>query len=588
MDQQRVCRLLVIGSQRAPMMKVLSILSQCYHPQFVVPKPNQKLTTTSLPCIDIDSSLVHEDVDSNDVRNNVSKDTQSTSPEFNIELQYIPCIANFGSYHVEENTNNDRSNGQKLNRSIRYLTSMEFYGFDCSMAQSQTLLPFFDTAEIETSTTLDGKDSKDDTLFSYNIIGAIVLGGNGMDETCEKDRTMIMNYIQTMSNQHIVSDNIKWIQASSSYQSMKDEMNAYKKYNVIEKENLTLLRTMGPGKMAHFIYETSYQLIQRRYDEYIQTKQKQNSRYEQPQQPQPQSEPQEKNKLQLSQAASLTESMQIPVLNPLVESSVDNTKATQIAKDPHNSSLHLGQSKDLYTATVNVLKDYYSCRKCRKALFGEDDLQDPPHVPSKHTFSYRKQKHGSVAIALNTTNMTQTHHESSTNHEEDDSNLLGTNSNCQSYFLQQPVDWMTTNHTEGKLNCPHCDTKIGSYHWSGTQCSCGTWIVPAIQIHKSKVDQCYSLPPQEIISDGTRTVTNDNIIGPIHQGLTVAKHSQELINHRFLSIQRIPFIVSPNQTNLPPGTVISPSIQQWKYQQKLRGQHHQLYPTPPSTEMHKA
>jgi len=41
---------------------------------------------------------------------------------------------------------------------------------------------------------------------------------------------------------------------------------------------------------------------------------------------------------------------------------------------------------------------------------------------------------------------------------------------------------------EGKLVCPNCDTRFGSYVWSGDQCSCGFWVVPAIQVPKSKVD----------------------------------------------------------------------------------------------------
>ena len=40
----------------------------------------------------------------------------------------------------------------------------------------------------------------------------------------------------------------------------------------------------------------------------------------------------------------------------------------------------------------------------------------------------------------------------------------------------------------GKLTCPGCSTKFGAFVWSGETCSCGAWVVPAIQVPKSKVD----------------------------------------------------------------------------------------------------
>ena len=42
--------------------------------------------------------------------------------------------------------------------------------------------------------------------------------------------------------------------------------------------------------------------------------------------------------------------------------------------------------------------------------------------------------------------------------------------------------------SEGKLTCPKCNAKLGLFRWHGNQCSCGTWVAPAIQIHLSKVD----------------------------------------------------------------------------------------------------
>lgn len=42
---------------------------------------------------------------------------------------------------------------------------------------------------------------------------------------------------------------------------------------------------------------------------------------------------------------------------------------------------------------------------------------------------------------------------------------------------------------EGDLCCPKCRVRVGSYSWHGMQCACGAWVVPAIQVVKSKVDE---------------------------------------------------------------------------------------------------
>ncbi|KAG9454873.1 hypothetical protein H6P81_007777 [Aristolochia fimbriata] len=61
---------------------------------------------------------------------------------------------------------------------------------------------------------------------------------------------------------------------------------------------------------------------------------------------------------------------------------------------------------------------------------------------------------------------------------------------CSSIFIE-PLKWMTEveeGALEGKLSCANCDARLGNFNWSGIQCSCGSWITPAFQIHKSRVD----------------------------------------------------------------------------------------------------
>ena len=102
----------------------------------------------------------------------------------------------------------------------------------------------------------------------------------------------------------------------------------------------------------------------------------------------------------------------------------------------------------------------FACRMCRTVLFGEDDLATD-HVQNLHSFRY-------------------------TNFNQKRSAM-----ECQSIFCQDSVlKWLSPSgqDIEGKLACTKCAAKIGHWKWAGAQCSCGTWVTPAIQIPASKVD----------------------------------------------------------------------------------------------------
>ena len=42
---------------------------------------------------------------------------------------------------------------------------------------------------------------------------------------------------------------------------------------------------------------------------------------------------------------------------------------------------------------------------------------------------------------------------------------------------------------EGRLDCPKCCAKVGSYAWYGLRCSCGAWVVPGISIARGRADE---------------------------------------------------------------------------------------------------
>jgi dual specificity phosphatase 12 len=51
---------------------------------------------------------------------------------------------------------------------------------------------------------------------------------------------------------------------------------------------------------------------------------------------------------------------------------------------------------------------------------------------------------------------------------------------CTSLFMHDKLEWMgELADVEGKLVCPRCAYRVGSYHWSGAQCSCGCQAPPS-------------------------------------------------------------------------------------------------------------
>lgn len=67
---------------------------------------------------------------------------------------------------------------------------------------------------------------------------------------------------------------------------------------------------------------------------------------------------------------------------------------------------------------------------------------------------------------------------------------------CGRSLFVDPLVWMKgkIHEVQGKLHCPKCDTKIGSYVWYGEKCPCGAWVAPAFHVDNGKVDKIPSQP----------------------------------------------------------------------------------------------
>ncbi|NXJ79979.1 DUS12 phosphatase, partial [Trogon melanurus] len=98
----------------------------------------------------------------------------------------------------------------------------------------------------------------------------------------------------------------------------------------------------------------------------------------------------------------------------------------------------------------------YRCRKCRRALFRSSSVLSHTEGSGPTAFAHKK--------------------------ITDSARLWGDErEKCTSYFTEP-------------LLCPKCTSKLGSFSWRGEQCSCGRWVTPAFQIHKSRVDEVRTLP----------------------------------------------------------------------------------------------
>ncbi|XP_047947899.1 dual specificity protein phosphatase 12-like [Salvia hispanica] len=107
----------------------------------------------------------------------------------------------------------------------------------------------------------------------------------------------------------------------------------------------------------------------------------------------------------------------------------------------------------------------FRCKKCRRVIALQENILD--HVPGEgeSCFDWHKRRGGNPF-------------------------RRPSDEECSSIFVE-PLRWMKTveeGGLEGKLTCAHCEARLGYFNWSGIQCSCGSWITPAFQLHKSRVD----------------------------------------------------------------------------------------------------
>jgi hypothetical protein len=126
----------------------------------------------------------------------------------------------------------------------------------------------------------------------------------------------------------------------------------------------------------------------------------------------------------------------------------------------------------------------FKCGKCRKNLFSDKQLMLFHDNSAKDRYSNKRRKNNTV----NTTECTSYSLSMERLLSEDNNNEKEKINDGKDIF-EQKMESKNMKLESGAIKCKKCSYKLGEFFPKGTQCSCGSWVVPAIQIVKSKVDK---------------------------------------------------------------------------------------------------
>ncbi|XP_017885920.1 dual specificity protein phosphatase MPK-4 isoform X1 [Ceratina calcarata] len=157
----------------------------------------------------------------------------------------------------------------------------------------------------------------------------------------------------------------------------------------------------------------------------------------------------------------------------------------QIAADKMRKAKILPQTcaelikPDPALVTVHPEPTVYRCKKCRRIVASASNIL--PHMPKERQIW----RHISTKKSSKQSKATQEPLEPVQKEERQPREF------CTKILFVEPLAWMPdiVHNVEGKLNCPKCGTKLGSFSWiAGSQCPCGSKIAPAFYLVPSKVD----------------------------------------------------------------------------------------------------
>ncbi|KAF9603212.1 hypothetical protein IFM89_034545 [Coptis chinensis] len=109
----------------------------------------------------------------------------------------------------------------------------------------------------------------------------------------------------------------------------------------------------------------------------------------------------------------------------------------------------------------------YHCKKCLRIVASQENVVDHKRGEGERCFKWKKRS--------------------------DSWDTEKEPPECSSIFVE-PMKWMQAveeGTVEEKFQCLGCKARLGSFNWAGMQCSCGSWVNPAFQLHKNRIDECH-------------------------------------------------------------------------------------------------
>lgn len=122
----------------------------------------------------------------------------------------------------------------------------------------------------------------------------------------------------------------------------------------------------------------------------------------------------------------------------------------------------------------------FKCGKCRKTLFNDKQLILFHDNLAKDKYSNKRRKNNAVKTTECTSYFLSIERLMADNENENNSNKD---------TFEEIMENKNMKLESGAIKCKKCSFKLGEFFPKGTQCSCGSWVVPAVQIVKSKVDK---------------------------------------------------------------------------------------------------
>lgn len=147
----------------------------------------------------------------------------------------------------------------------------------------------------------------------------------------------------------------------------------------------------------------------------------------------------------------------------------------------------------------------YRCRKCRRIVAAKSNCITHTPVAIKIQNSTKTSTQAEVHAQPNQSKtLTEQFNAQAcinTSNHSDRSLESVAQPRCKEIIFVEPLIWMhdIAKQTQGKLNCPKCQSKLGNFTWiNSCNCPCGKNISPAFYLVPSKVELTHTVQNVEI------------------------------------------------------------------------------------------